>query len=69
LLCFGVVLAILPPGQHQEMGYLWVAAPPSEHPAKKRKSKGDAPMHSIENNKRIGCQWLELISTHDIEAI
>ena len=26
-------------------------------------------MHPIEDNKRIARQWLELISTHDIEAI
>jgi hypothetical protein len=26
-------------------------------------------MYSIEDNKRIACQWLDLISSHDIEAI
>jgi hypothetical protein len=26
-------------------------------------------MYSIEDNKRIACQWLDLISAHDIEAI
>ena len=26
-------------------------------------------MNSIENNKRIACRWLDLVSAHDIDAI